>query len=162
MDLSENPSKSGLDSAKNLRLLWKPTWQYLWKSSKLMKRAELFILDSIRAKYRRISSKRDSSQGMANGPVLVNPYSSSAWTSRFLNTGWFRYVVRTTNLLQLEPTVTATWPAGTSEGRRRAAIDAFLRHRLSIWRSLTMWRILLQADMFRFWLRDNCFLGRLG
>jgi len=57
--------------------------------------------------------------------------------------GWFKYVARTTNLRQLVPTQTATCPAGTSDGMRLAEMRALLRQRLSIWRSLTMWRILV-------------------
>lgn len=133
-----------------------PTWQYLWKSSRFRNRVEL--PDSDREMNRRSSSKSDSSQGMASGPWLVKPYSSSAWTSRFLKTGWFRYVARTTNLLQLLPTQTATCPAGTSEGMRVADIRALLRQRRSNCRSLTMWRILLHfpspADIsFGWWRR---------
>ncbi|KAG8492124.1 hypothetical protein CXB51_015765 [Gossypium anomalum] len=89
------------------------------------------------------SSNTVSSQGIANGPWLVNPYSSSAWMRSFLNTGWFKYVALTTNLRQLVPTVTATCPAGTSDGIRLADMRALFLHRRSICRSLTMWRILL-------------------
>lgn len=72
--------------------------------------------DSDREMDRSASSNSTSSQGMANGPSwFENPYSSSAWTSRLLKTGWFRYVARTTNLLELLPTQTATCPAGTSD-----------------------------------------------
>ncbi|KAK8642376.1 hypothetical protein V6N13_011720 [Hibiscus sabdariffa] len=73
--------------------------------------------DSERDINRITSSKTDSSQGMANGP-------------------W--YVARTTNLLQLAPTQTATCPAGTSDGMRLADMRDLFLHRRSICRSLTM------------------------
>lgn len=135
------PWSNGRDSVQKSMFFLNPTWQYLWKSSKLTNRAEW--PDSDLEMNRIASSKSDSSHGMANGPWLVKPYSSSAWTRSFLKTGWFRYVARTTNLLQLVPTQTATYPAGTSDGMRAADMRALLRHLLSICLSLTMWRILL-------------------
>lgn len=98
---------------------------------------------------RRTSRKSVSSQGMAKGPWLVKPYSSSACRRSFLKTGWFRYVARTTNLVRLLPTHTATCPAGTSDGGARFAdIRALLRHRRSICRRRTMCRIWLHfADI---------------
>lgn len=135
------PWSNGRDSVQKSMFFLNPTWQYLWKSSKLTNRAEW--PDSDLEMNRIASSKSDSSHGMANGPWLVKPYSSSAWTRSFLKRGWFRYVARTTNLLQLVPTQTATYPAGTSDGMRAADMRALLRHLLSICLSLTMWRILL-------------------
>lgn len=139
-----------------------PAWQYLWKSSRLTNRVD--APDSDREMNRSTSSKSDSSQGIASGPWLEKPYSSSASTRSFLKTGWFRYDARTTNRVQLLPTLTATCPAGTSDGMRLADMRALLRHRRSSWRSLTMWRILLHfpspADML---LESDgkCELGRL-
>lgn len=126
-----------------------PTWQHLWTSLTLHNGSGAPV--SGRETTRRISSNVDSSQGIVNGPTWLKPYSSSACTRSFLNMGWFRYVARTMNLLELLPTQTATCPAGTSDGVAReaeAAIRAFLRHCLSIWRILTMWRILLHFDIF--------------
>ena len=147
---SVKPWSSGRDSCQKSRLLLIPTWQCLWKSSRLTNRVEL--PDSDREIIRSTSSNSASSQGIAKGPWLEKPYSSSAWIRSFLKAGWFRYVARTTNLLQLVPTQTATCPAGTSEGMRLADMRALLRHRRSIWRILTMWRILLHfptpADIF--------------
>ncbi|RRT70680.1 hypothetical protein B296_00021241 [Ensete ventricosum] len=65
----------------------------------------------------RTSSKRDSSQGRATGPERDGkPYSSSAWRSSCRNTGWLRWVTRTTNRRELLPTHIATCPNGTSDG----------------------------------------------
>lgn len=63
-----------------------------------------------------ISSKRNSSQGIAKGPGLAWPYSSYAWSSSCRKTGWFRKSVLTTNRLLASPTTTAKWPRGTSWG----------------------------------------------
>lgn len=145
MVLSSNPWSKGRDSVQKLSVLLTPTWQCLWKSSRFKKRVE--FPDSDLEMYRITSSNTVSSQGIANGPWLVKPYSSSAWTKSFLKTGWFKYVARTTNLLQLLPTQIATCPAGTSEGMRLAEIRALLRHRRSNCLSLTMWRILLHFPM---------------
>lgn len=88
-----------------------------------------------------ICSKIASSNGMAIGPIFANPYSSSTWANSLLNTGWFKYVAFTKNRLQLEPTFTATWAVGTSDGVHSTAVAAFFCHRRSIRRSQTMRRI---------------------
>jgi len=150
----------GLESVQKSSLAFlTPTWQYLCKSSRFTNRSDFPFSD--REMHRIISSKRVSSHGIVNGPWLENPNSSSACTRSFLKMGWFRYVARTTNLLQPVPTQTATCPAGTSDGMRLADIRALLRQRLSIWRSLTMWRILAHfaspADIF---LENSNFNGK--
>lgn len=116
------------------------TWQYLWKSSAMVTRGAWF--DSRMDTIWRTSWNTDSSQGIASGPWLANPYSSSAWSRRDRKTGWLRYDARTMNLLHLLPTQIATWPAGTSGGTLMILFDsehgeneehaAFLRHRRSI------------------------------
>lgn len=144
MDLSAGAWRSGRDSGQ-----CRPTWQLLWRSSRVVENRPEPVLEMNRI----TSSKRDSSHGMVSGPWLSNPYSSSACNRSFWKKGWFRYVACTTNLLHPAPTHTATCPAGTSDGIREADdIRALLRHRCSICRSLTMWRILLHfpspADIF--------------
>ena len=136
-----------------------PTWQHLLRSSKFNIRPDLLVSDFDTT--RRISSKTASSHGIANGPAVLKPYTSSASTSKFLKMGWLRYVARTTNLLQLAPTQTATCPAGTSDGAEvrelvaPAVTLAFLRHRLSICWILTMCRILLHLDIFSRKVRER-------
>lgn len=91
----------------------------------------------------RASSKRSSSQGMARGPgALAKPYSSSAARSSFWKAGWLRWAARTTNRRELDPTATATWPAGTSGGAE-AEGEERRRHRRSSFRRRTNCRILL-------------------
>ncbi|KAF3514856.1 hypothetical protein F2Q69_00009550 [Brassica cretica] len=64
-----------------------------------------------------ISSNNDSSQGIAKGLMLENPYSSSASFRRSRKIGWFRCFARTTYLHLLTPTETATCPGGISATR---------------------------------------------
>lgn len=137
---SATPLSSGRDSPK---MPWgpppppprRPTWQHRWRSSAW-------------ETARRISSNAASSQGMASGPWLANPYSSSARERRRRKTGWLRCVAGTTYLRHPPPTSTATWPSGTSGGGAaagdEAAWAAFLRQRRSICRIVTMRRILLE------------------
>lgn len=149
--LSLGPCRSGLDSGQKSRLLLNLTWQCRFKSSSSRFTNRFGFSDSDQEMNRRTSWKRVSSQGMTSGPGLEKPYSSSAWRRSFLKTGWFRYVARTTNLVRLVPTQTATCPAGTSDGMRLADMRALLRQRRSIWRSRTMCRIWLHfADIFFF------------
>ena len=136
------------------------TWQDLWKSSTMVTRGER--LDSRLDTTRRTSSNTDSSQGIARGPWLAKPYSSSAWRRSVLKTGWFRYDARTMNLLYLLPTQIATWPAGTSDGTLMTTSDAhddehaaILRHRRSIFWILTMCRILSPFPMVGFIFRRD-------
>ena len=126
----------------SINMLLIPPWHF-WRSSGQVNRLDRE--ESDREMNRIASSKTDSSQGITNGPWFAKPNSSSAWTSRLLRIGWFRYDARTTNLLQLLPTQTATCPDGTSDGTQRLTEDkrALLRHRRSICLRLTMWRILL-------------------
>jgi hypothetical protein len=94
--------------------------------------------------------KSDSSHGSSSGPILLNPYSSSAKWRSCLKAGWLRYAVRTINRWEL--TDTTTCPAGTSELCPAEAAARAL-HRRSIWRRRTMqWILLLHFDpIFRFW-----------
>lgn len=123
---------NGHDSPTTSKPVETSMWQRLWKSSSV----ENPGTGTGRDTTRRSSSKSDSSQGIARGPWLQKPYSSSAFTRSILKIGWFRCVARTMNLLLLGPTHTATCPAGTSTA-------TFLRHRRSICRTRTMRRILL-------------------
>ena len=132
-DFSAKPWSNGRDSTR----------QHLWMSSPMVSRGEW--LASELETSRRTSSNADSSQGIARGPWLENPYSSSASRNSALKTGWFRYDARTMNLRHSLPTQIATWPAGTSDGTliRPPEDDddddaAFLRQRRSIFRSRTM------------------------
>lgn len=144
MAFSATAWSNGRDSInRSSLLLIPPPWWHFWRSSGQVNRLERD--ESEREINRIASSKTDSSQGITNGPWLAKPYSSSAWTSRLLRIGWFRYDARTTNLLQPLPTQTATCPDGTSDGTQRLTEDnrALFRHRRSICLSLTMCRILL-------------------
>uniref|UniRef100_A0A0A9GCH4 Uncharacterized protein n=1 Tax=Arundo donax TaxID=35708 RepID=A0A0A9GCH4_ARUDO len=99
-------------------------------------------------RWRRTCSKSPSSQGSAMGPAQEpegKPYSSSACRSSSRNTGWFRCAVRTKNRRDAPPTHTATCPAGTTDSPAATAARAAARdrHRRSVCRSQTMYRILL-------------------
>lgn len=67
-------------------------------------------------KNHRISLKIFLLQGMAMGPERSYAYISSDSTRSFLNIGWFRYDVLTTNRLDYDPTRTVKWPSGTFDG----------------------------------------------
>lgn len=124
-----------------------------------------------------ISSNNDSSQGIANGPTLENPYSSSASARSRRKIGWFRSFARTTYLRRFSPTEMATWPGGTSEtGSLLDPMWAFFCHCFTIWRIRTTLPILLffpisQATDLLLWkmlrrrrerkkkVKDKTFLG---
>ncbi|KAD7117523.1 hypothetical protein E3N88_04791 [Mikania micrantha] len=123
--------------------------------------------DSGRVKNRRMPSNSDSSHGIINGPKLVKPYSSSASFRIFWKIGWFKYVARTINLLQLAPTQIATCPTGTSlAGNLREVDDVDVRRqRRSICRTLRMFWILLSFSLAGdiIWrARVFCFVCRFG
>ena len=129
---------NGRDSIKRSSLLLVPPRRFFFKLSVQVNQHDRVI-------NRIDSSKSDSSHGITNGPWFANPNSSSALAKRLLMMGWFRCVAHTTNLLQLLPTWTATYPDGTSDGTQRLTeeLRALLRHCRSICLSFTMCRILL-------------------
>lgn len=134
----ETSWSNGRDSIIRSSLLLVPPRRFFFKSSVQVNRHDRVI-------NRIDSSKTDSSHGITNGPWFANPNSSSALAKRLLMMGWFRCVAHTTNLLQLLPTWTATYPDGTSDGTQRLTeeLRALLRHCRSICLSFTMCRILL-------------------
>lgn len=60
--------------------------------------------------------KARSSQGRMIPRSCLYPYSSAAFSSKFLNFGWFNHVIGMMYLLRFSPTYTTQWPFGTSFG----------------------------------------------
>lgn len=60
--------------------------------------------------------KARSSQGRMIPRSCLYPYSSAAFSSKFLNFGWFNHVIGIMYLLRFSPTYTTQWPFGTSFG----------------------------------------------